>query len=144
MGSPPQIEMMGAPHSSTAFRHFSTGMTSRMVDSYSRMRPHPVQVRLQACRGSSIMTSGNLSFPSRRFLARYFVMVQVILKGNGITLPLSVTFSFAAERKASRPDPDKEIGPPLYGADIRSAPGSENKDCIDGTSDKTRAGSRYL
>ena len=30
-----------------------------MVDSYSRMRPQPVQVRLQACSGSSISTSGN-------------------------------------------------------------------------------------
>ena len=29
------------------------------VDSYSRMRPQPVQVRLQACSGSSIITSGN-------------------------------------------------------------------------------------
>jgi hypothetical protein len=29
-----------------------------MVEEYSRMRPQPVQVRLQACNGSSIRTSG--------------------------------------------------------------------------------------
>ena len=29
-----------------------------MVCEYSRMRPQPVQVRLQACSGSSISTSG--------------------------------------------------------------------------------------
>ena len=50
MGSPPQMETMGAPHSSTAVRHSSTGIRSVMVDSYSRMRPQPVQVRLQACK----------------------------------------------------------------------------------------------
>ena len=31
---------------------------SRIDVSYSRMRPQPVQVRLQACSGSSIITSG--------------------------------------------------------------------------------------
>ena len=56
MGSPPQMETMGAPHSSTAARHSSSGTRSVMVDSYSRMRPQPVQVRLQACSGSSIST----------------------------------------------------------------------------------------
>ncbi len=57
-GSPPQIETIGAPHSSTAFRQFSSDTRSRMLSSYSRMRPQPVQVRLQACSGSSIITSG--------------------------------------------------------------------------------------
>ena len=50
IGSPPQMETMGAPHSSTAARHSSSGTRSVMVDSYSRMRPQPVQVRLQACK----------------------------------------------------------------------------------------------
>src|ERR1700722_12134780 len=58
MGSPPQMETMGAPHSSTAARHSSSGTRSLIVDSYSRIRPHPVHVRLQACRGSSIITRG--------------------------------------------------------------------------------------
>src|SRR5271157_2033193 len=58
MGSPPQIETTGAPHSSTARRHSSSGTRSVMVLSYSRMRPQPVQVRLQACSGSSMSTMG--------------------------------------------------------------------------------------
>src|SRR5258708_3823636 len=62
IGSPPQMETMGAPHSSTAARHSSSGMRSVMVDSYSRMRPQPVHVRLQACNGSSISTMGNRLF----------------------------------------------------------------------------------
>src|SRR4249919_2439861 len=49
---------MGAPHSSTDARHSSTLSFSLIVLEYSRMRPQPVQVRLQACSGSSIITSG--------------------------------------------------------------------------------------
>ncbi len=63
MGSPPQIETIGAPQSSTAARHSSTVSISLMVDLYSRMRPQPVHVRLQACNGSSIITSGNFLSP---------------------------------------------------------------------------------
>src|SRR5215470_10512471 len=58
IGSPPQMETTGAPHSSTAARHSSSGTRSVIVDSYSRMRPQPVHVRLQACSGSSISTIG--------------------------------------------------------------------------------------
>src|SRR5271166_3127001 len=58
MGSPPQMETMGAMHSSTALRHCWSESFCVMVDSYSRMRPQPVQVRLQVCSGSSINTSG--------------------------------------------------------------------------------------
>ena len=59
MGSPPQMETTGAPQSSMAARHCSTVSISLIVDLYSRMRPQPVQVRLQACSGSSIITMGN-------------------------------------------------------------------------------------
>src|SRR5579872_1167606 len=58
MGSPPQMETTGAPHSSAAFRHWASESFCVMVDSYSRMRPQPVQVRLQVCSGSNISTSG--------------------------------------------------------------------------------------
>src|SRR5579864_8016441 len=58
IGSPPQIETTGAPHSSTAIRHSSSGTRSVMDDSYSRIRPQPVHVRLHACSGSSISTIG--------------------------------------------------------------------------------------
>src|SRR5689334_149017 len=53
------METIGAPHSSDAARHCSSVSVWLMVDSYSRIRPQPVQVRLQACSGSSIITSGN-------------------------------------------------------------------------------------
>jgi hypothetical protein len=36
-------------------------MSLRLVE-YSRMRPQPVQVRLQVCSGSSCSTSANLGF----------------------------------------------------------------------------------
>ena len=53
------MDTVGAPQSSDAFKHCSTVSVLLMVLSYSRIRPHPVQVRLQACSGSSINTSGN-------------------------------------------------------------------------------------
>src|SRR5713101_10154161 len=59
VGSPPQMETTGAPQSSMAAMHCSTVSISLIVDLYSRIRPQPVQVRLQACSGSSIRTIGN-------------------------------------------------------------------------------------
>src|ERR1700692_400832 len=81
MGSPPQIETIGAPHSSDAARHCSTVMISLIVDLYSRMRPQPVHVRLQACSGSSIITIGNFLVPRKRWVATYFARFAVILMG---------------------------------------------------------------
>src|SRR5208282_2834169 len=78
------MDTMGAPQSSTAFKHCSTVICSVMVSLYSRMRPQPVHVRLQACRGSSIITRGN--FSTRRILlpAIYLLKLVVILSGNFI------------------------------------------------------------
>src|ERR1700730_7638217 len=87
MGSPPQIETTGAPHSSDAARHCSTVIISLIVDLYSRIRPHPVHVRLQACKGSSIITIGNFSAPRRRWLATYFARFAVIFNGYLIHSP---------------------------------------------------------
>src|SRR5713226_5219327 len=87
MGSPPQIETMGAPHSSAAATHCSTLIISLIVLLYSRMRPQPVQVRLQACSGSSIMTRGNFFSPRSFFPAMYFVKFAVIFNGNLIKPP---------------------------------------------------------
>src|ERR1700690_3168612 len=87
MGSPPQRETIGAPQSSTAFKHSSTVNISLMVDLYSRMRPQPVQVRLQACNGSSIITSGYFSAPLIFLLVRYPAMLVVKLKGTLIHYP---------------------------------------------------------
>src|SRR5450759_1435478 len=89
MGSPPQIETIGAPHSSDAAMHCSTVITSLIVDLYSRIRPHPVHVRLQACRGSSIITIGNFFAPRSRWLATYFARFAVIFKGYLIHSPKS-------------------------------------------------------
>ena len=60
-GSPPQIEIIGASHSRAAPRQSSSGITSFSDVEYSRMRPQPVQVRLQVCSGSSWSTVANLS-----------------------------------------------------------------------------------
>src|SRR5271155_982022 len=87
MGSPPQMETIGAPHSSTAFRHCSTVNISLIVDLYSRMRPHPVHVKLHACSGSSIITSGNFPAPLMLFFARFPAMLAVKLKGTLIHYP---------------------------------------------------------
>ena len=51
-------------------------MTSLIVDLYSRIRPHPVHVRLQACNGSSIITIGNFSVPRKRWLATYRAKIR--------------------------------------------------------------------
>src|SRR5579872_1564403 len=87
MGSPPQMETIGAPHASEAAMHCSTVMISLIVDLYSRIRPHPVHVRLQACKGSSIITIGNLSAPRIRWVAMYFASFAVIFNGYLIHSP---------------------------------------------------------
>src|SRR5438270_133930 len=69
------METMGAPQSSTAARHCSTLSVSLMVDLYSRIRPQPVQVRLQACRGSSIRTMGSLRWRARSLPLQFGVVV---------------------------------------------------------------------
>ena len=67
-GSPPQMDTMGALHSVAAPRQSSRLITSFRLDvEYSRMRPQPVQVRLQVCSGSSWSTVANFLAP-RSFL----------------------------------------------------------------------------
>src|SRR5579864_56749 len=81
-GSPPQMLTMGAPASSTALRHSSTESFSLMVCEYSRIRPQPVQVRLQACSGSSIRTRGKRFSRVIFFLAMYVAIDDVKDKGK--------------------------------------------------------------
>src|SRR5207247_9115332 len=76
------METIGAPHSSSAFKNCSTVSFSLMVSTYSRIRPQPVHVKLQACRDSSIISSGNFSTPRRRLPAMYVDMLAVRLIGN--------------------------------------------------------------
>src|SRR5580658_7620651 len=54
------METMGAPHSLADARQSSSGIMSLRLVEYSRMRPQPVQVRLQVCNGSSCNTKANL------------------------------------------------------------------------------------
>src|SRR6185295_8490214 len=103
MGSPPQILTHGAPHSSTAARHSSTVSLSLIVLTYSRMRPQPVQVRLHACNGSSISTSGNFFSPESFFLSKYVVMVRVKENGNRIGCsPVKVVDQGSRNRRCRR------------------------------------------
>src|SRR5438093_6357800 len=60
-GSPPQIETIGALHSSAAARQSSRLIMSLSEVEYSRIRPQPVQVRLHVCNGSSCKTRANFS-----------------------------------------------------------------------------------
>ena len=62
-GSPPQIETIGALHSLAAPRQSSSVIMSLSDVEYSRMRPQPVQVRLQVWSGSSCRTVANFSVP---------------------------------------------------------------------------------
>src|SRR5213594_808187 len=112
------METIGAPHSSSAFKHCSTVSFSLMVSTYSRIRPQPVQVRLQACRGSSIITSGNFSRPRRRLPAMYVDMRAVRLIGN-LTI-LSPIQPHAVAGACNEPTPT-----------------TENNDDISGTSNRT-------
>src|SRR6185436_19564788 len=59
-GSPPQIETIGASHSSATARHFSSGTMSLRLVEYSRIRPQPVHVKLHVCNGSSCRTIADL------------------------------------------------------------------------------------
>ena len=56
-------------------------MISLIVDLYSRMRPQPVHVRLQACNGSSIITMGNFLCRENAGQLTYFARFAVILMG---------------------------------------------------------------
>src|SRR6266852_6130621 len=58
-GSPPQMETIGALHSIAEPRHSSRLIMSLRLVEYSRIRPQPVQVRLQVCNGSSCSTRAN-------------------------------------------------------------------------------------
>src|ERR1700730_19204051 len=82
MGSPPQMLTIGAPASSTASKHSATVSFSLIVCLYSRIRPQPVHVKLQACKGSNMRTSGYRFSPANFFRAMYPTMVVVKDKGK--------------------------------------------------------------
>src|ERR1700730_9150199 len=92
---------MGAPHSSTPFRHSSTVRDSLIVDLYSRMRPQPVHVRLQACSGSSIITSGYFFSPLSPCLTRDAAMLAVKPSETLIHLPPQIDWDALSHRRKS-------------------------------------------
>src|SRR5881397_3425489 len=81
-GSPPQIDTIGAPHSSAAPRQSSSDIMSLIEVEYSRIRPQPVQVRLQVCNGSSCRTVANFSVPRSFRPIIYAAILLVRASGN--------------------------------------------------------------
>src|SRR5437899_12960466 len=81
-GSPPQIETIGALHSRAAPRQSSSGIMSLSEVEYSRIRPQPVQVRLQVCNGSSCSTVANFFVPRILWPMLYAAIFLVNANGN--------------------------------------------------------------
>src|SRR5437660_11647664 len=81
-GSPPQIETIGALHSCAAPRQSSSGIMSLSEVEYSRIRPQPVQVRLQVCNGSSCNTVANFFVPRSLWPMMYAAILLLNAKGN--------------------------------------------------------------
>src|SRR5450432_2931170 len=95
-GSPPQIETIGASHSIAACRHCSNGTMSLSDVEYSRMRPQPVQVRLQVCSGSSCKTIANFGVLRSLCLMMWLAIFFVSANGKRIiyfTVATSVEIS---------------------------------------------------
>ena len=76
------MEIMGASHSAAAARHCSSGTMSLSDVEYSRMRPQPVQVRLQVCNGSSWSTIANLRVPLSLCLTMCRAILAVGARGK--------------------------------------------------------------
>src|SRR5437879_5947973 len=81
-GSPPQIETIGASHSSAAPRQSSKVIMSLSDVEYSRIRPQPVQVRLQVCNGSNWSTVANFFVPRSLWPIMYAAILVVNASGN--------------------------------------------------------------
>src|SRR5258706_13842087 len=75
------METIGASHSTAACRHCSSGTMSLSDVVYSRMRPQPVQVRLQVCSGSSCKTIAN--FGVLRILCLMMWLAIFFVSANG-------------------------------------------------------------
>src|SRR5258708_30586294 len=83
-GSPPGMETIGVPHSSTALKH-SSGVKSvfKMCAGYWIL-PHPAQARLQRNSGSSISTNGYRFRPLSFCFRTYVATVHICETGTGI------------------------------------------------------------
>src|SRR6266404_7164953 len=108
-GSPPQIETMGASHSSADARQSSRGIMSLRLVEYSRIRPQPVQVRLQVCNGSSWSTRAN--FPV--FLILLVMMCRAIF-ADSVNGNLILSFSWVQKILRLRLDAPTRASAPLF------------------------------
>src|ERR1035438_7219937 len=78
------METIGASHSTAACRHRSSGTMSLSDVEYSRMRPQPVQVRLQVCSGSSCKTIANFGVLRSLCLMMWLAIFFVSANGKRI------------------------------------------------------------
>src|SRR5664279_1418169 len=85
-GSPPGMDTMGAPHSSTARKHSSGERFCFRTCAGYWILPHPAQARLQRNSGSSISTSGYCFRPWMRCLRTYVATVHIWDTGTAIGL----------------------------------------------------------
>src|SRR5678815_3312546 len=86
-GSPPQMETIGASHSTALARQSSNDIMSLSLVEYSRMRPQPVHVKLHVCSGSSCRTTAN--FGVRRSLCLMMCRAIFAVSANGNRISLS-------------------------------------------------------
>ena len=73
---------MGASHSAALSKQSCSVIISFRLVEYSRMRPHPVQVRLHVWRGSSCSTIANFGVCLRRCLTIWPAIFAESAKGN--------------------------------------------------------------
>src|SRR2546426_9976064 len=100
---------MGASHSVAEARQSSRLIMSLRLVEYSRMRPQPVQVRLQVWSGSSCKTMANFGVLRSLCLTMCLAIFAVSARGKRIGFSLLVrwfgqTLAGEAERKAP-PEP---------------------------------------
>src|SRR5271170_2619982 len=92
-GSPPAIEIMGAPHSSPDSQHSSGVRRLRRISVGYWILPQPAHSRLQAKSGSSIMTRGYFSTPLIFWATRYFRTDNCICHGEAMSDLLNYALS---------------------------------------------------
>src|SRR5213083_2714322 len=92
------MEIIGALHSSAAPRQSSRLIISLSEVEYSRIRPHPVQVRLQVCSGSSCRTVANFLVPRSLCPTMYVAILAVSGRGNLIEARILPTLVGAVNR----------------------------------------------
>src|SRR6185436_18986442 len=91
-GSPPQIDTIGASHSCAEPRQSSRLIMSLRLVEYSRMRPQPVQVKLQVWSGSSCSTSANFEVRNSLCLTIWRAIFAVSANGKRIEFLVALSW----------------------------------------------------